>query len=383
MDRLKDIAYNLVLNLKNIPGWRTKRKLLVIECDDWGGIRIPSKEVYEKLKEDGIKVPEGHFRYDTLESAEDLEELFHVLNSVKDCKGRRAVMSPMTNIANPCFVKIKESGFREYHYERFTDTLLRYNRGLHTIDLWKQGISEKIFLPQFHGREHISVHFWLKKLQENDKDLLKAFDYEVVSVALPNQKPFLQEFRPAFYFENDKQKQFIIDSIVDGVLVFKDVFGFQPLVFVPSNAIFHPDFNYILAKSGFKYVNVDHLSLTPNKQGGFNRSFRIIGQRAFCDLRYYVRNCAFEPCSDNYKGTDLTLKQIEAAFRWRKPAIISTHRVNFVGGIAKKNREKGLRELKKLLKVIISKWPDAEFQGSSEALDILKMNNLIEKSSLS
>ena len=32
-------------NLLNIPGWRTKRKLVVIESDDWGAIRMPSKEI--------------------------------------------------------------------------------------------------------------------------------------------------------------------------------------------------------------------------------------------------------------------------------------------------------------------------------------------------
>lgn len=33
-------------NLLNIPGWRTNRKIVVIESDDWGSIRMPSQEVY-------------------------------------------------------------------------------------------------------------------------------------------------------------------------------------------------------------------------------------------------------------------------------------------------------------------------------------------------
>ena len=33
-------------NLLNIPGWRTKRHIVVIESDDWGSIRMPSKDVY-------------------------------------------------------------------------------------------------------------------------------------------------------------------------------------------------------------------------------------------------------------------------------------------------------------------------------------------------
>ena len=35
--------------LYNMFGWRTKRHLVVIESDDWGTIRMPSREVYEEF----------------------------------------------------------------------------------------------------------------------------------------------------------------------------------------------------------------------------------------------------------------------------------------------------------------------------------------------
>jgi hypothetical protein len=34
----------------NSRGWKTKRKIVVIESDDWGSIRMPSKSVVELLK---------------------------------------------------------------------------------------------------------------------------------------------------------------------------------------------------------------------------------------------------------------------------------------------------------------------------------------------
>ena len=43
-------------NLLNIPGWRTKRKIVVIESDDWGSIRMPSRDIYEKLLAEGYRV---------------------------------------------------------------------------------------------------------------------------------------------------------------------------------------------------------------------------------------------------------------------------------------------------------------------------------------
>jgi hypothetical protein len=99
------------------------------------------------------------------------------------------------------------------------------------------------------------------------------------------------------------------------------------------------------------------------------------GQKGPGGLTYYTRNCSFDSTLAEYKGIDLTMKQIAAAFRWGKPANISTHRVNFAGGLDPNNRTKGLKELKKLLQCILKKWPDSEFMSSGDALDFMKSSN--------
>ena len=35
--------------ITNIKGWRTNRKIVVIESDDWGTIRMSSKEAFNSL----------------------------------------------------------------------------------------------------------------------------------------------------------------------------------------------------------------------------------------------------------------------------------------------------------------------------------------------
>ena len=66
--------------LYNIPGWHTKRHLVVIESDDWGSIRMPSREVYDEFLRRGIRVDRDPYcRYDRLESREDMSRLFEVL----------------------------------------------------------------------------------------------------------------------------------------------------------------------------------------------------------------------------------------------------------------------------------------------------------------
>ncbi len=71
-----------------LPGWHTKRKIIVFESDDWGSIRTSGKKELEKLSE---KYPasfaDPYNRLDSLESNEDIEALFDVLRSVRDSKG--------------------------------------------------------------------------------------------------------------------------------------------------------------------------------------------------------------------------------------------------------------------------------------------------------
>ena len=42
--------------LLNLPGFHTNRKIVVIESDDWGSIRMPSREIYDFLIRQGHKV---------------------------------------------------------------------------------------------------------------------------------------------------------------------------------------------------------------------------------------------------------------------------------------------------------------------------------------
>ena len=84
--------------------------------------------------------------------------------------------------------------------------------------------------------------------------------------------------------------------------------------------------------------------------------------------KYTVRNAFFEPSlrSKNFDNVKNCLLQIENAFFWKKPAIISSHRVNYIGRINKKNRQSNLIMLKELLSQIIRKWPEVEFLSSDE-----------------
>ena len=111
-------------DLYNMFGWRTDRHLVVIESDDWGSIRMPSKTVYDEFLRHGVRVDRDPYcKYDSLATSSDLERLFEVLCSVKDKNGNPAIITANTLSANPVFEKIEASGYKEYYYEPFTVTL--------------------------------------------------------------------------------------------------------------------------------------------------------------------------------------------------------------------------------------------------------------------
>ena len=62
---------------------------------------------------------------------------------------------------------------------------------------------------------------------------------------------------------------------------------------------------------------------------------------------------------------------INYSFLLKKPAIISSHRLNFMGGLNLKNREENLMLLEELLSNIIRKWPQVEFFSSDDLGNII------------
>ncbi|MCF1716379.1 hypothetical protein L0U88_17185 [Flavihumibacter sp. RY-1] len=357
-----DLQFKLNSNLKNILGKRVSDKYVIIECDDWGSQRMPSSDTFDYLTKKGLDINDGRYNlYDSLENPEDLEALFFTLKKYQGSDGSSPVFTAFTSLTNPDFIKIKMDNFNNYHYYNLDKSYDLFSNSKRMRELWRQGVSDGIFVPQLHGREHIAVQFWLKQLKKNNQDLLDGFEKGFVFVKDKTVSQTIRNFRAELYYENDQQKEFIRKKLFDAIVLFKEYFGFNATAFAATNGIFDSDFEQVLVESGVSYLASP---LFPKKETGKSRYdglIRKFGQIGASGMIYYLRNCAFEPNGPEYKGIEQTLQQVEAAFRWDKPAVISTHRVNFVGGLSVKNRESGLNELKKLLSAILITWPDVKF----------------------
>ncbi|WP_207423842.1 hypothetical protein [Desertivirga brevis] len=362
---------SLVSVIKNLPGKSVGRKILVIEADDWGSIRMPSKQAFATLASAGIPVERSRYgKFDALESSEDLESLFEVLTWHKDKKGNNAVISPFCNMANPDFQRIREKNYFEYAYETFTETYQRYSRN-GIMNLWQQGVDRNIFVPEYHGREHISTDLWLKALRSGDTKVKAAFENEYVAYSPVSFPKLAKDFRPSYFIESDQSLGRLKSSLEDGIDIFQESFGFLPTIFNAPNAVFVPSLNPALISKGIKFNAVPKKRLDRTSTGTYEHFTYSTGQRSAEGITYYVRNCNFEPSDPSYRGIGHVLSQIQGAFFCGKAAIVGTHRVNFVGGLDESNRRHGLSELDDLLTAVLKRWPEVEFMSSKEFTSLL------------
>jgi len=369
----------ILKNLSNLPGWRTNRRIIIIESDDWGSIRMSSLKSFEKLEKEGIDLrnydAERYNFNDSLETSSDLGKLYEVLSDVKDRSGNCAVFTAVSVVANPDFQKIKDSDYREYFYEPFTETLKKNRGSESSFDLWKEGINKKLFVPQLHGREHLNVKAWMKALQNNNKQTRLAFDHCIWGfVPDQSQLPGI-DFQAAFLLGDPSELGYQKQVISEGCCLFEKLFGYQAEYFVPPNGPFNNSLNQTLTKHGIKYRSVAKIQNESLGRGKSKMILHYLGQKENNGIIYLTRNCFFEPNQLRKDWVDSCLSEINIAFCWHKPAIISSHRVNYVGSLNPSNRDKGIIQLRTLLRTILRKWPDVQFITTPELGKLISLKS--------
>lgn len=369
---LKKIKSTVAWNAVNIPGWRTGRRIIVIESDDWGSIRMPSHEIYSEFISSGFNLTDTAYnRIDTLESNEDLIMLFDVLRSFRDRNGRHPVMTANTIVGNPDFKKIKDSDFSSYYYEPVTETFQRYPGRDKVEELWKYGNQEGFFHHQFHGREHVNIPRWMNALREKSAAIMLAFDRETTFSGNGDYN-----FMEVLDSNVSSELALMHASLADGLNLFRKIFGYSSKSFIPPCYAWNSEIEKTLSDNGVRYIQgLVTQSVPTGIFDQYGQKYHFLGSRNQYGQYFLMRNCFFEPAlsrMDDPVGE--CLRRINIAFKWNKPATICTHRINFMGDLDPGNRRKNLALFKELLQHILKLWPDANFMTSDEVGDIISGN---------
>lgn len=363
-------------NLKNVQGWRTRRKLVAIAVDDYCNVRVDSRSALAALRNAGVKQSGRFDQLDSVETREDLESLFEVLESVRDGLNRPAVLTAYALSANPNFERICADG-DAYHCEPVTETFRRLAAEQPQAYegawmLWQEGMEKRLIRPQFHGREHLNLTLFNEKLKRKAPDLLANLENR--SLAGLTREPSLPGIGVSQAFAVHDHQCLVShrEVITDGMRLFERCFGFRSATFTPPAQTISPRLYPVCEGLGIRLIHKPRSVIRKAAPGEYLREFNWTGRRSKSGHASLVRNVVFEPGLNDSRGNEeRAIQQIAAAFRWRKPAVISSHRVNFCGHIDQGNRSRSLKKLRRLLQLIVGRWPGVEFVSVDDLAELM------------
>lgn len=351
----------------NLRGWRTDRKLLVIESDDWGATRMPSRTAYDAMLKKGLRVDQSLYdSLDCLESRADLEPLFELLGNHFDSRGRPAIMTFNTVMGNPDFAAISSDCFECFHLQHFFESYRHYHSDC-LESIWRQGMSEGLIRPQFHAREHLNSPLWMRDLRAGFEQTRLAFDHHFYGLKTETSAPGRRSYLATYWPSHSDDIPAILEILEGGLRLFQNTFGFSSRTFIGCNYVWPEQVEERLSANDVDYLQGQRAQLLPDPDRQWTRRpvAHYAGKRNRYGQRYGIRNAFFEPYQQpEGDWTRKVLAEVREAFLLHRPAVICSHRINFVGGMNRGHRDNSLRQLDSLLGAIRMRWPDVEFVAS-------------------
>lgn len=371
MKKIFNFLGNRFKDILDLKSKKTSKKIIIIESDDWGSIRNYSLKSKNNLIKNGILFKDAYEKYDCLESEEDIEKLFNVLRKYKDKNGNNPIFTANFAVANPNFKKIRENCFQDYYYETIDVTYKNYYGNNNILKKISEGIEKKLFIPQLHCREHLNVEEWMDLLRNKDITELELFNNNTIGISngRNNRYSLMDEFSH-FKYKGSYRK-----NMEDAINIFLNIFGYNTNSFIASCYTWDNEIEEILKENKIDIIQGGYRqNISLYKKEKLKFKYHYMGQQNKKRQIYMVRNCIFEPTKDIINNDDKTvekcIKQIDRAFKHKLPAVICSHRMNYVSGICLENRENSLKQLDKLLNNILEKYPDVEFYSTNNIKNI-------------
>jgi hypothetical protein len=225
-----------------------------------------------------------------------------------------------------------------------------------------------VFMPQSHGREHFNVALWMKGLRSGNEDLLTAFRFGMCGIAPKAHPEKGNKMMNALLAENEKEEVTISGIVTEGLRMFEELWHFKSKTFVAPCYLWNEKTERVLGDGGVKLIQTSRASKPAYKSPS---RFFYSGQRNKFGQVYGIRNCSFEPATNEGGGNiGALMQQIDTVFAQHKLAVFSTHRINYVSGIRAENRVHTLMLFDQFLTKLLVKYPDVEFFSSDQLISL-------------
>ena len=319
-----------------IRRWREpvlRDPVVIIESDDWG----PG----------------------SAEQAERLAAVCETLSRYQDATGRHPVLTVGLVLAAPDAAAIRHGDFAHYQHRTLADP-----RDAELLATLRDGVRRGVLALQLHGLEHLwpptfmklarqdgAVRRWLESDDAATETLPPAVQSRWIDgSALPSQPLAAAAIQSAAREE---------------VAAFARLFGELPAVAVPPTFIWNAEVERAWAAAGVRFVVTPGRRYTRrNAQGQPDEVDRWManGEIGAGGVRYLVRDLYFEPTFGHQ--AESALAAIQERVRLGRPALLETHRFNFLGDAAV--CESSRRELERLLAGLLREFPTVRFMSTEE-----------------
>ena len=308
--------------------WR-RLKAVVLESDDWGLCAWSADEQALRVLADTptFRSPAGR-RYagSTLESADDVRTLAATLAEFRGGDGFPPVWQANTVVANPDYAALHAPLF-ECESVPLCDHPLTPSRWQRP-GMWDEVAAAReagVWWPELHGLHHIPETAWLTALRRGLADARRAHEQQSAVCASVEASGEHDPSEPAL----DRTRRLEL-----AVAKFETLFGRRPASFCP------PDYRW----DEHTETDATRLGIRTLQGKGEHHGARFPRlRRLFLRQRWpgdwsarleMPPRIAFEPCSAETNAARVGAAAVHRAAReaWRRgqPAVISTHRANYV-----------------------------------------------------
>ena len=345
----------------------SKRKAIAIESDDWGNCAwTPDLATFTAVREHpavrdyherpGIR----HWVHGTLETPDDLQRLFDFLYLYRGGDGRPVVMTPCYTTGNPDYERIAAGGFTEYldiSLEQGVPS--RWERG-DIVGKAREGIARGVWSPEFHARlHHAQPYLWLEAVRSGNEEAAFLFEHQVFQCAArrPEYEGMTASEQNAWCSE--------------GIARMRRCFGRPPHCGVNSDASVETEHIWVMAGLRCRLAvsaiaNTGPTSAPVNEMGAVNPASGLI---------HLNRNVHLEPLGsadlDHHNGARAAVLAVINCWQRGEPAVLSTHRKNFVSLDAHEELN-GYDQFAWLLERLLAEHPDMVFLTSWEVAQLYR-----------
>jgi len=299
-------------------------RAVVIESDDWGFCAwVPDEAAYRALlATPAFRSPPGRvYGRSTLESANDVNRLAEVLASVRGGDGMPPVFQANTVMAAPDFGRLAAPfPVEPLPLVGHPETPPRWRRP----GLWEavgRAARAGIWWPELHGLHHVPERTWLQALRRGDADAKQALVYQV-SVC--------EAVEASGEFASSEPKQSRELNLAHAAELFREGFGRAPTSLCPPDYRWDEALEHAAEELGITILQGKAEQLRPllrlRRRLFPTRWPHVRGKRFYTPQRI-----AFEPRGEGGGplGAEATHARVMREWEQGRPAVISTHRLNY------------------------------------------------------